>query len=178
MSQFHTILHPTDLSDGSESARQLATALARDYGARLVMLHVYPAPLHGAETVDRGRSNEVEDDILRRLRDFAPEERGVEVECRASEGDPAEEILSEAQRDCDLIVMGTHGRSGLGRMLMGSTAERVSRDALCPVVTVRSRVQVPRDVAPSRVGAAGPVEVSFSDGNNDIGGGDCRRPQG
>ena len=61
------------------------------------------------------------------------------VETRLRQGDAAEEILSSAEElGCDLIVMGTHGRSGLGRLLMGSVAESVLRKARCPVLTVKS----------------------------------------
>ena len=158
MPGFRTILHPTDFSDCSEPARRLAIALARDYGARLVLLHAYPPPLTAAEVIDRGRADEVEGAVLDRLRDLVPADRTFGIEYRAVEGDPAEMILREAACGCDLIVLGTHGRGGLSRVLLGSTAERVSRGAPCPVATVRPSAHVPRDAA-----LGGPVEVGCGD---------------
>ena len=65
---------------------------------------------------------------------------GIRVEAKLLEGVPAEQIVCMARRrDSDLIVIGTHGRTGLGRLLMGSVADRVLRFAPCPVLTVRGR---------------------------------------
>jgi nucleotide-binding universal stress UspA family protein len=132
-----TILHPTDLSDESRPAFHLACALARDHGARLVVFSAYPPPLTGSEMVDRDRPDGIGEDLLAKLRVLKPD-GAVTVEYRVAEGRAAEAIL-EAAADvhADLIVMGTHGRSGLGRALMGSVAEAVNRGAVCPVLTVR-----------------------------------------
>jgi nucleotide-binding universal stress UspA family protein len=74
-----------------------------------------------------------------RLQQLRPEDSKVLVEHRLVQGGAAEEILQVAQdRKCDLIVMGTHGRRGFGRMLMGSVAEQVVREASCPVLTVKT----------------------------------------
>ncbi|MDB5313678.1 MAG: putative universal stress protein [Gemmataceae bacterium] len=143
MTEIRTILHPTDFFESSEAACRLACAFARDYGARLVILHVYPPPLTGAEAVDRGRPDGIEEDLLTKLRDLVPDDRTITVEYRVVEGHPSEVILrTAAEEGCDLIVMGTHGRSGLGRALMGSVAEEVSRKAFCPVATVRSSIPI------------------------------------
>lgn len=139
-----SILHPTDFSESSAAAFRLACALARDYAARLVILYVYPPPFNGAEAVDRGRPGGIEDDMSAKLHELKPHDPGIKVEYRAEEGNPADEILAVAGREgIDLIVMGTHGRSGLGRALMGSVAEAVSRQAMLPVVTIRSAVRIP-----------------------------------
>jgi nucleotide-binding universal stress UspA family protein len=134
------ILHPTDFSDLSRPAFELACSLARDFGAELVVLHVaqlplltpvdgvlVPTPVDEAEYA-RGR--------LERVR---PSDPRLAVAHRLAEGDPAEEILRAAgDLPADLIVMGTHGRGGLSRLLMGSTAEGVMRKAPCPVLTVKA----------------------------------------
>jgi len=140
MLPIHTILHPTDFSDRSEFAFRLACALARDYGARLVLLHVAPLPV---VVYGEGIVPPPPDDFLERLEEKlhrlqVPDPR-IHVEYRLKEGDPVTEILGTAQDiHPDLIVMGTHGRTGLGRLLMGSVAEQVVRQAVCPVVTVRA----------------------------------------
>jgi nucleotide-binding universal stress UspA family protein len=136
----HTILHPTDFSDHSSVAFRMACALARDYGARLVVVHATGLP--AIAFVEGGAPPRPEDLFaaaeaeLSRVR---PPDPQVRVERLLKEGDPVTEILSAAREaGADLIVMGTHGRTGLGRLLMGSVAEHVVRHATCPVVTVRT----------------------------------------
>ena len=135
----HTILHPTDFSEHSEYAYRVACALARDYGARLVLLHIATpvvvvygegvVPLDPEAYYAEAREN------LVRL-DPGPT---IRAEHRFEEGRPAEDIPRVAQEiQADLIVMGTHGRTGLRRLLMGSVAEQVMRHAACPVLTVRT----------------------------------------
>ena len=139
MSKIRTILHPTDFSERSESAFHLACSLARDQRARLIVLHVIPPPVCHGEVVARQQPNgyrEQMDNWLQRLQ--APGS-GVEIDHRLTDGEPYAEILRVAEDDsCDLIVMGTHGRTGLGRLLMGSVAEQVLRRASCPVLTVKT----------------------------------------
>ena len=131
-----TILHPTDLSEQSRTAFELASALAHDFGAELVVLHVYPEPINGAEAVDRTRDDGLEEDLGMALRKLVPSDPTIPVDYHLEEGDPAKTIL-KASSKCDLIVMGTHGRRGIKRALLGSVAEKVLREARCPVVTVR-----------------------------------------
>lgn len=142
MLAIRTILYPTDFSAPSESAFELACALARDYGARLWIVHVAPPPAavmgeFGAlppPPDEYGRADLEEK--LRRLQDRAPK---IAVRCQLQRGDAATEILKAAQESgCDLIVMGTHGRTALRRLLMGSVAEQVLRRAPCPVLTVKT----------------------------------------
>lgn len=139
MLSIQTILHPTDFSERSENAFQLACALTRDYGARLVVLHVV-APLspfaygEGLPPPDPTILLREAKDHLERLEVPGADAR---AERRLEKGDPAAEILRVAQEiDASLIVLGTHGRTGLGRLLMGSVAEQVVRKAACPVLTV------------------------------------------
>jgi nucleotide-binding universal stress UspA family protein len=134
-----TILHATDFSDRSQPAFQMACALARQLGARLILLHVAvpPVAVYGEGMMATLPVNDLEA-IRRQLLDVKVPDPQVPIERRVVEGDPAEEIVRVA-RDvpCDLIVLGTHGRSGLERLLMGSVAEQVVRRAVCPVLTVR-----------------------------------------
>jgi len=142
MLAIHTILHPTDFSERSRHAFGLACALTRDYGARLVLLHVNPTPIVGfGEGVIPPEPDEVEAESRERLDRLQPPAANIRAERRIIEGDPAERILQVAREiDASLIVMGTHGRTGLGRLLMGSVAEQVSRRADCPVMTVKSPI--------------------------------------
>jgi universal stress protein A len=136
-----TILHPTDFSDCSRYAFRVAGMLAREQGARLVVLHVKltlgPLVAYGEALADLEPEGSPERllEVLHRLRLSDPE---VQVEHRLVEGQGADEILRRAEElGADLIVMGTHGRTGLGRLLMGSVAGEVVRNARCPVVTVK-----------------------------------------
>jgi nucleotide-binding universal stress UspA family protein len=133
------VLVPTDFSEQAEAAFQLACPLARDHGARVILLHVYPRPLCHGEVVARRQADRYEDDLWRMLDQIAPAGATVAVERRLVEGDAAEEVLRVAREEgCDLIVMGTPGRTGLARLMLGSVAEQVLRRATCPVLTVRS----------------------------------------
>ena len=144
MLDVHTILHPSDLSETSKAAFRLACALARDYGADLIVLHVYPLPVNGADAVDRDRSNDMETDLLDALQKLTPHDPSIRITYRVEEGKPTEVIVGAAQ-GCDLIVMGTHGRGGLTRAIMGSVAEHVLREAPCPVLTVRPTISLTVD---------------------------------
>jgi nucleotide-binding universal stress UspA family protein len=135
------ILHPTDFSQPSANAFLVARALARDYGARLILLHVHQAPAHGTAgeapvppptPIDReGLQSQ-----LRAVQAAHPEMR---IEYRLAEGNPATTILDVAREmACDVIVMGTHGRTGRERLLMGSVAENIVRSAACPVLAVKT----------------------------------------
>jgi nucleotide-binding universal stress UspA family protein len=132
MLPIQTILHPTDFSERSGYAFQLACSLARDHGARLIVLHVMPVPLVQEKFLYR-------EEMAGELNRLGAPDARVRVEHRLEEGDAATQILRVAQETgCDLIAMGTHGRTGLGRLLMGSVAEQVLRMASCPVLTVRA----------------------------------------
>jgi nucleotide-binding universal stress UspA family protein len=140
MLPIHTILHPTDFSEASGYAFQLACALTRDYGARLVVLHVVEPPLpiyaEGAVIIPPAMSETKA--ATQKLQSIQAPTGNVRVEHRLLEGVADVEILRTAEEiKADLIVMGTHGRMGLVRLLMGSVAESVSRKAPCPVLTVR-----------------------------------------
>ncbi len=136
-----TILHPTDFSPRAEHAFHLACALARDHGSRLIVLHVQ-AP---AETIagEFGTLPPVPGPTLAelqaRLNQIRPPDAKIPIERQLVTGDPAEQIMAVARASgCDLIAMGTHGHRGLMRLLMGSVAEKVVRNAPCPVLTVKT----------------------------------------
>lgn len=141
MLSIRKILHPTDFSEHADYAFQLACALARAQDARLLLLHVgrppVIAPVGGVIPPEPERYQEELAESLHQLQAKAAD---VAVECRLGlAADPSAEILRVAQEnDCDLIVMGTHGRTGLARLLMGSVAEQVVRRASCPVMTVKT----------------------------------------
>jgi nucleotide-binding universal stress UspA family protein len=142
MFPIQTILHPTDFSAQADNAFRLACMLARDHEASFVVVHVVQPPI----TVVGGMGvvppvpeeygyEEAEDKLARLESPYA----SVPMKRLIREGDVAGEILALAKEGpCDLIVMGTHGRTGLSRLLMGSVAEKVVRKARCPVLTVKT----------------------------------------
>jgi nucleotide-binding universal stress UspA family protein/quercetin dioxygenase-like cupin family protein len=142
MQTLKTILHPTDFSPSSDQAFVWACSLARDNKARLVLLHVVPPsmdPLMQVPTPDPLRPAESQEAWKGRLHWPQPQDPKIVVEHRVAEGDAPEEILRLAGAvRCDLIVMGTHGRTGLRRLLMGSVAEEVLRKATCPVLAFKT----------------------------------------
>jgi nucleotide-binding universal stress UspA family protein len=135
-----TILHPTDFSERSNYAFRCACSLAQDYGARLVVLHVYtPLVVGSPEGVFVQSDIEDKEALREQFQQLQPRDPSVQMECRIVEGDSATEILRAAEETkCDVIVLGTHGRTGLSRLLLGSVAEQVVRRALCPVVTIKT----------------------------------------
>jgi len=139
MLPIRTILHPTDFSEQSDYALRLAAAQARDHGARLVLLHVasLPVVVYGGD-LPVPVPEDSHDEERQRLESL-PVPAPTTTERHFVEGDVATEILRLAQEtNSDLIVMGTHGRTGLARLLMGSVAEQVVRKAPCPVLTVKT----------------------------------------
>jgi nucleotide-binding universal stress UspA family protein len=140
MLSIRTILHPTDFSPTSRAAFQVACALARDYAARLVVLHVNaPQMIYGEGYVLPPDPEAVRKELEEELSRLRPPDPAIRVERLLKEGDAAWEILHVAREGrADLIVLGTHGRTGLGRLLMGSVAEAVLRKAPCPVLTVKA----------------------------------------
>jgi nucleotide-binding universal stress UspA family protein len=123
-----TLLHPTDFTQASRYAFDLACQIARDRGARVVALHVVPPP-------HRNFSEMVIGNPLAGLHELAPD---VPIDTRVENGDPADVILRTAEETkCDLIVMGPHGRPGLSRWLSGHVASEVVQRATCAVLTMR-----------------------------------------
>jgi nucleotide-binding universal stress UspA family protein len=137
MQPIRTILVPTDFSKHAGTALDVARTLARDHGARLIVLHVdmqYSGTL--AMTIDPGTSRKALDAIREQL-EGSDLKCSVETQLRI--GDPVDEILEAiATENPDLVVVGSHGRTGLRRLIMGSVAEAVLRRSPCPVITVRT----------------------------------------
>lgn len=145
------ILVAVDWSDASSCAFRLAASLARDNGAQLDVLHVVPleALMYGPPT--EGYLN----NLRLELEKYKPTDPKIVVRHLLAEGDPASLILKAASDSgCNLIVLGTHGRKGINRLLMGSVAETVLRKAGCMVLTVRSTASpIAETEAPNECGS-------------------------
>jgi nucleotide-binding universal stress UspA family protein len=128
------ILVPVDFSICSTWALRHAEEVARRFGSELILLHVDPLVLDAELNPERGIAIRKEvDGLVDRLRD-----RGTTVRGTVRGGAPIEEILRAAKdENVDMIVIGTHGRTGLSHVFLGSVAESVVRKASCPVLTVR-----------------------------------------
>lgn len=131
------ILFATDYSATSQDALSFAASLARDRGATLLVTHVsqleeYPVgELFDEEPTDS-------DAEIAELNAVGVPDPRIRCEHRLLHGDPAEQIVELAKREeVETIVLGTHGRTGLSRLLAGSVAETVLRDASCPVIAYR-----------------------------------------
>lgn len=141
MEKVNKIFVPTDFSSCSQAAIAYAVFLAQQLNATLLLTHIltplsYPLDFALIEysEFDRVKASQALDRIARPW-----QQKGIQIETHLFKGDPATEIADKAKRlECDLIVMGTHGRSGMAHLMMGSVAERVVRTASIPVLTVRS----------------------------------------
>lgn len=157
MLTIRTVLHATDFSETAGFASRIACSLARDYRARLVLLHVVPPPVIGyAEGMIIPDNTESIENARCCLEQIQPKDSTVLIERRVTEGDPASEIVWNADEvHADVIVLGTHGRAGLARLVMGSVAENVMRHASCAVLTVKNPLHQRRAVeAPATAIAA------------------------
>jgi len=139
------ILFPTDFSEGSSNALQYAVDMAKRYGAKLYLIHViydiakatgWYVPHTSMDEMYKDIEKEAEKELgrygLEELRSLKGMERSV------LKGVPHDVIVKFANDNkIDLIIMGTHGRKGVGRLLFGSTASQVVRYSPCPVLTVR-----------------------------------------
>lgn len=148
MSSFKKILVPLDFSDCSAAALAHARMLSEKTGAQLDVLHAYDVPTFIPPhvvvmmgEVDAPLSEHAERHARAQLDAFLEANGALDdanITRRILLGPPALTLLETAEEgDYDLIVMGTHGRTGLSRLVMGSVAERVVRGATCPVLTVR-----------------------------------------
>lgn len=147
-----TVLVPTDFSDDAKVAIETARRLLRGQGirtrAKLVLVHAYALPIeytaYGPIPTSVHYLENTGAEAQAALEEAADELRGegLTVEAVTREGYPPEVIVTEAERaGADLIAMGTHGRTGLAHLLLGSTAERVVQRAGCPVMTVRREAE-------------------------------------
>lgn len=152
------VLAPIDFSPSSRAALEYATFVAGKHGAELLVLHVWEPPGYvGPDTlallpVGSGQPgweqtrNEVQREVDHFLARAAARPRAL---VRVEAGEPSDTILQLAKESgSDLIVMGTHGRTGLSRLLIGSVAEAVLRRSTCPVLTIRVTSRAPRETVP------------------------------
>ncbi len=143
MLKIETILCPTDFSECSQAALLVALDLARVLGARVQLTHVFQTPVYvgwedspaaltaTTQFLEQARAQAVQH--LNELRDSHVGD--VPIETAQVDGAPQSKIV-ELAAHADLIVMGTHGRTGVSHLVLGSVAERVVRTAPCPVLTV------------------------------------------
>jgi nucleotide-binding universal stress UspA family protein len=147
MAQITRILVPTDFSAASDAALTYARSLARQFGASINLVHVFEDPFTSGAFVGDGTVM-LPADLRRSLETLALEQLAARHQehlgmlplssTHLLTGAPARTIVEHAREThADLIVMGTHGRTGLGHMLLGSVAEKVVRTATCPVLTAR-----------------------------------------
>jgi nucleotide-binding universal stress UspA family protein len=147
MTTIHRIVYATDFSPASEPAWGEAQLLGRLFGAEVLLLHaVAPPPVIPTEAyippqvyeeLLRSARREAEEGFDRLLASVAGS--GLKVRIRLEDGSPSPRILDVvAEEGADLLVVGTHGRTGLQRAVLGSVADRMMRQATCPVLTVRS----------------------------------------
>lgn len=154
MLSFRNILCPTDFSEPSYEALKVAVDMALFFDAHLTLVHVVPtvpvvaAPVDGlgappmnVTAYTRDMTVQSEKVLAEVAHDRVPDE--VQTRLIVANGSPADEILQAADREsADAIVISTHGWTGWRRFLFGSTAEKVMRAALCPVMTIRQPVGV------------------------------------
>ena len=141
---FRRILCPVDFSEASAGALRAAAALARRFDASLTLLHVDVVPGSTIPEALLPTPPEVAKDLstpaslpLLEWKERAGRLGASRVEARRSIGRPADEIVALVdQGSYDLVVIGTHGRTGLGHLLVGSVAEEVVRRSRCPVLTL------------------------------------------
>ncbi|WP_321371912.1 universal stress protein [uncultured Desulfuromusa sp.] len=145
MKKISTVLTAIDFSDSSDNAFQMALSLAKSFSAKLLVLHVInePVNLRGfyvphisfeklEEEIEEGAQKMMESFCRSNLVDF------TDYECLIVAGLPYEQIIKQAEeKSADLIVLGTHGRTGIDHVLFGSTAEKVVRKSDVPVLTVK-----------------------------------------
>ncbi len=152
MPLFHTIIHPTDFDEPSKEAFRIARSLAQAVGARVVAFHVVPPPAIVAQDgrVIRNPKESEPADLWTEYRTLQADTPQVAVQYAVMVGDKGESqrLLERKVHELGagvMVVMGSHGRTGLSRLLWGSNAEHIVRDLACPVLVVK---------APSRTAAA------------------------
>jgi len=139
--EFKVILCPVDLADFDEVVNRCASGLAESNGSRIVYLNVAPTEL--PYDCIAGRHDESE--FLRRLQEIRPTAEGIDRSYVVRTGKPSGVIVQYANdNQVDLIAIGTHGRTGVSRMLMGSVAEAVVRNAECPVMALGPGASMPQ----------------------------------
>ncbi len=152
MLKFRKILVPTDFSTASKQALPYAREFARAHGSEVVLVHVievphYPTLFEGTAMVVPPLDESLRRELLRQLEELARtelREHGVTSRVVIRDGSPRHELVACAKEEAaDLLVIATHGYTGLRHVFLGSTAEQVVREAPCPVLTVRATAGEP-----------------------------------
>jgi nucleotide-binding universal stress UspA family protein len=152
MLKIKRILVPFDWSEISKRAIQVAASLAKGHDAEIVVLYAVPVALEAYGPLTKEYLDHLQD----KLRNINLLDSQIRVQYRLLEGAPAAVIVDTAKdAECELIVMGTHGRTGLNRLFRGSVAEEVMCRAPCMVMTVRNDNALPCEVSETRVVASG-----------------------
>ncbi len=140
------ILVPTDFSDSARAAARVGVELAQRYGVPLTLLHVFGAGSQAYVGIDLTLTTNFVRSVAASARRALNEEaaalsnQGLNISAVLNEGVPWEQILTTAEMTgADLIIMGTHGRRGVARAILGSVAERVVRLSPVPVLTMAER---------------------------------------
>lgn len=140
--EFGKILFPTDFSDSAENASNYAISMAEKFGSKIFAVHVIEPFTYTSDLgIDMGDQYQVMEATAKRfLEDVVTSirEKNIDVEGILLTGEPFVEIIKFAkQEQVNLIIMATHGRSGIEHILLGSTAEKVVRKSPCPVLTIK-----------------------------------------
>jgi nucleotide-binding universal stress UspA family protein len=145
MVSFKKILVPVDFGESSKQALEVAIGLAKQFGAELTLVHTWEIPVYGYGAMEfsamdmltpiQSAATEQLDALVAEVKRQLPDVKGV-----LARGVAWREVLSVVeQTKPDLVVMGTHGRRGVGRAILGSVAEKIVRMSPVPVLTVRSK---------------------------------------
>ena len=148
MIKIRKILTPTDFSQHSKEALRYAVELAKVHDAEIILGHVmeppiYPTMFEGAAVAVPPLDESLRKQLQEHLETMRKEEIGdLPTKVIVREGSPTNELIELArEEDVDLIVIATHGYTGIKHMLLGSTAEKIVRNAPCPVLTVREKAK-------------------------------------
>ena len=137
------ILAPTDFSRSSRLALEAAAILAAQNDARVTLVHVHTAtrlPFQAVESIPEETETKIHEELRRWADELFGDTREVKTALVISDNAADGIVNYAAKEDVDMIVMSTHGRTGLAKMLIGGVAEQVVRHAKCPVLTLRSKV--------------------------------------
>lgn len=144
MPEIRRVLCPVDFSPHSENALDFALDLAKRLGADVHLVHVFQLPVYalpdGAMMAGPEFTTKVTTELQKALTELARRKEGARIETHLVEGIPYREVVRMTDElGADLVVMGTHGRTGIRHLLLGSVAERVVRSSKVPVITVPMR---------------------------------------
>lgn len=139
------ILFPTDFSHTGDAALEFAATLAKQSGGQILIVHAQEPPIaYGGGEMYYGIPEPTTQELVEMLHDIKPRDPSIPVQYRLLDGDPVAAVVRFAKDEgVDLIVLGSHGRTGLSRVLMGSVAEGIVRKADCPVLVCKQTVNKP-----------------------------------